>query len=335
MKNNTLYIALSLVIMGVLSSKVSASCTISPSVSGPVVWALPATLSVKRNAAVGTVIYTQPWNNSGGPYASASNCSPSFYTYVQLVNAMTSTAVPNAYATNVAGIGVRMWANAGTSQYIPAYPNLNNKQGPYNNVPISQGFGFDLVITGPVNTGALTFGNANVARAVMSDSGAGILQNPYSYQYLQINGTTSIIASACTVDTQNVAVALPSLIMASLTGKSVGATFNPTEFNIALTCNTGIKVSYQIDGISSVYSQPAGVLNNSTGSGMATGVGIQILAGAGAKSPLPLSTKTLVATSISNNQPVSIPLVAQYYKTATTNSPGQVQALATFSMYYE
>ena len=118
-------------------------------------------------------------------------------------------------------------------------------------------------------------------------------------------------------------------------GKPVGSTFSPTPFNIALTCSTGVKVSYQIDGVSSVYSQSNGILNNSTGAGMATGMGVQILDGTGANPPMPLSTKKLAFTTSSSNQPVSIPLVAQYYKTAMSISPGQVQVQATFSMYYE
>jgi len=248
---------------------------------------------------------------------------------------MPTTAVPNAYATNVPGIGVRIWGNAGTSQYLPAYPNLSNKQGPYSSgTIISQGFGFDLVVTGQVGIGTLTFSNGNVAESEMSDSGTNTLVNPYVYQYLQINGSTNIVSSGCT--TQNVTATLSNVAVASLGGKPVGTTFNPRPFNISMSCNTGVKVSYQIDGASSVYSQPNGVLNNSTGTGMATGVGVQILAGTGDNPPpLPLSTKTLVITTTSSNQPVSIPLVAQYYKTAMTVSPGQVQVLATFTMYYE
>jgi len=196
-------------------------------------------------------------------------------------------------------------------------------------------FTYKLVVTGPIVAGTLTLPGGNLAYYYVSDIQSSIV-NPQQITYLMISGSTTIVTTGCAVNNQNITIPLADIRSSALGGKPIGTTFNPKPFNIDLTCNPSVKVSYRVDGASSVYSQSDGVLNNSTGTDMAAGVGIQFLAGTGDNPPpLPLSAKTLVTTTNSNNQPVSIPLVAQYYKTAVAFNPGQVQVQAIFTMFYE
>jgi len=248
----------------------------------------------------------------------------------------TATSLANVYATNVPGIGIKV-LGSNANHPMPMTPAVYSWNGPLTSVNnVWDSYGYQLVKTGPVTGGTLSFSGA-VASAWMSSSTTTLVDvGSATINSLYIDGSTNLVSSGCSVSTTNATVTMPALTIARVAGAPVGATFNPTPFNLAMICATGIKVSYQIDGVSSVYSQSNGVLNNSTGTGMAAGVGIQILTGTGSNPPpLPLSTETLAIITTSSNQSVSIPLIAQYYKTATSVSPGQIQVLATFSMYYE
>jgi type 1 fimbria pilin len=306
-----------------VSLEASATCD-SPDPGNPIVSPLPVSISVRRDTQVGTVLYSsvEVVNTTN-----LSNCTPDTYIVGQLVTpSLTPTAMANTFATNVPGIGIQ-FIN-GDGEAIPPLGTVKAYGGPYrDNAPILMYFGIRLVVTGPVEPGTLSL-HRELASIWLSDSSTTVA-NGQLLKVISVMGDSQVISQGCTLDMPT-AVTLPVVAVGSFDHSTAGATF----FNLSATCNAGIRVSYQIDGLSE-YAPLDGVLNNTAATGMATGVGIQLLDGTGSNPPVVLADKNPVTTTATNGQRVNIPLIARYYKTGPTVTPGHVQAVATVTMYYE
>lgn len=315
-------------VLALSMQNVFAHCTLTA--VGPVNFTLPATISVNRDATVGSEIYTSQNLFTGyiprfGCDANAGSAVVAYSAGMQPVLGM-----DGVYQTNVTNVGVKILVGATTVS--PEWQSIYNYRASSDNNGGRNSYRISYVATGPISGGRLTLPSVLVGLFVSDLPNALVGQT--SIGELRINGSSNIVASSCTVGVRDIAVQLGSLAFGQLGRGQIGATFNPTPFNINLNCNAGIRVSYQIEG-ARVFSQIEGVLNNAPGAGMATGVGLQILQGQGNPQPLPLSIKTLITTTTTAGQSVNIPLVAQYYKTALTAAPGQVQSAATFTLFYE
>lgn len=94
-------------------------------------------------------------------------------------------------------------------------------------------------------------------------------------------------------------------------------------FSINLLCDSGVKVSYQVDGTQT--SAGSNVLANSIGKGMASGVAVTRFKGdLNSITPLLLGAKLLNNMTSSDNTRAKIPLTARYVRTATKALPNRV-----------
>jgi len=149
---------------------------------------------------------------------------------------------------------------------------------------------------------------------------------------LTVNGGATVGLTACTVNTasQNMTVTLPTVSTAAL--KTQGATAGRTRFNINLTCQAGATANITF-ATASAFSVANGVINPTTGTGMASNIGIQLLNGAAA-APVPFNAAQSLGTS--PNGVWSLPFHVQYYRTSSSAiTAGNVRGTLTFTMTYQ
>lgn len=149
-----------------------------------------------------------------------------------------------------------------------------------------------------------------------------------------VSGGVTFTASTCNVstDSKSVTVTMPTVAAAALS--AAGSTAGSTRFAINLTgCSPNLGVSATLS-TSNPYSTANGVIAPTTGASYASGVGVQILQPDGA-TPVTFGTAFATGTTSGSNSNYSFNLYARYYQTASSVTPGQVQATATYTLTYQ
>ncbi|BDU14962.1 fimbrial protein [Lysobacter auxotrophicus] len=147
---------------------------------------------------------------------------------------------------------------------------------------------------------------------------------------LTLNGGATVAVTGCKVntDSQNMTVTLPRIGTAAL--PAVNSTAGRTRFNINLNCQAGTTARITF-ATTSAYSSANGVINPTTGTGMASNVGIQLL-NAAASAPVPFNVaQSMGATP---NGAWTLPFHVQYYRTGAITA-GNVRGTLTFTMTYQ
>ncbi|CAG9177811.1 Fimbria adhesin protein [Cupriavidus laharis] len=289
--------------------------------------ALPASLTVPRDLPAGSIIYDTGWVGNSSAYI---QCDPlDTWSYGYSVP-MTPTASGGVYETSVQGIGVRTgWSNTLgvrpgdiTQAMIQDWPRMQltlpNIKGAY--LPPAL-YRVQLIKTGDIAPGVIAFQNP-IATSIYG----GIVATSTNFTSTQVN----IKTAGCRVTNSNITVNLPKASAQGFSG--VGSTQGTTAFSIPLVCDAGINVAYELDGPADASNAP-GVLANQAGSGMATGVGVQVLQG---NAPVTLgAVSSPYIRTTRDNETVSIPMAARYYKTSQVVTSGSVNAIATLNMNYQ
>ncbi|MDR0184015.1 fimbrial protein [Lysobacter arvi] len=286
---------------------------------------LPSSLSAKRDVTVGTVLYDSGWVSDGT--RADVFCSGS-YTW-NMGYASTMTLVPgmsDVYQTGVPGLGIKiLYENTSPpgSGMVMRWPRFTqNLSGNARFVPWGL-FRVQYIVTGPLGSGQM-----NTPSPTATVLYGGALANRVTFNRTSVN----IVSVGCSVTNKDIAVNLPPVAASDFA--TVGSTPATKDFTIDLTCDTNVAVSYQIDGTAAAGIAPTnGVLATTAGAGQATGVGVQVRRNG---TPVPLGTKLSYATTTGGSaQSVSIPLSAAYYATAMPVRGGDVNAVATFTMFYQ
>ena len=148
---------------------------------------------------------------------------------------------------------------------------------------------------------------------------------------LSLASGTAVTVQACSVNTDSVnkAVVLPPIATTAVT--TTGATAGTTQFNINLTCQSGVKAFMTM-----TTANPAtatGVIAPTVGTNYAKNVGVQVLSSISPSTPVTFGTaQSLGATP---NGTLTIPYYAQYYVTATPVVAGLVAGTVTFTVSYQ
>ncbi len=294
---------------------------------------LPATLTVARDSATGSILYDSGW--TGGSARGSTYCSGGEIWTYGYVSPMIATGIAHVYQTGVPGVGIKaVWSN--NPNYLPSDINTVNPsmgtmwmEWPRTNggalsavqyIPGAQ-YRIQFIKTGTLGSGTMTLPNPTVNSMYGSSQ---MTSTTFT------NSSINVQVSGCTVTQNNITVLLNKIKTSDLS--AIGSTVAPSAFNIPLTCDPGINVAYEIDGTPDASNAP-GVLANQTGSGMATGVGVQVLQGS---NPITLGTLSAIyITTTTSAQQVNIPMTARYYKSNATVTAGNVSSTATFTMNYQ
>ena len=223
--------ALSLILLCLLSGWNSAragTCTtITPQISTISV----GTINVQRDAPVGTIIFSRAASSTGTYLTGCSNPLMLGFS-MRYNNGNLSSYGNHVYATNVSGIGIRF--SSGNYFENPAYTFSYNAVTSY-----VDWFGgkVELVVTGPVTSGALTPGVIGTVALQGSD---GVYRDGLTVQLT--DGT--INALACTITTAQLTFPIGD-IPASSFGSVIGTTPSGAQNtqNLGLTCSAGTNIS--------------------------------------------------------------------------------------------
>lgn len=300
-------------------------------------FSMPSTLAVPPGAAVGELLGTtrsfsvrfQCDNIPGGSQGNS--------LFIQAGDLAPRAATDPGkdyidFATNVPGIGFRVWGSPYEVK-SEACPRCGPWQQPgfemgrvRSNGRLDQTFYGRFVKTGPVGAGTVT--RIDLMSFYWYEYGFTPSSGPMASR-LTLNGGTTVSVTGCTVDagSKNLAVGLPNVRATELA--TVGATAGRTSFNIRLTCQPGVSafMTMHTDTPASVK----GVVAPTVGAGFAKNVGVQLLNSA--QAPVEFDTARTLGSTPSGAW--TLTHYAQYYRTATPVDVGAVAATVTFTLTYD
>ena len=292
---------------------------------------LPATLTIPRDAKVGTVIkdVSMLALPSSTLYAFCDSGSLT-YAYRTVSGGAQVAGLPDyVFATNVPGIGMRFYDLP--VGWPKRYWGPGKMQGVYGNWGWNNSWvGAEVVVTGPVSPGVVD-GSLLATFKLGTDSSTITVTN-------MSTTTTTIVAQSCTVTNTALAVDMPTVVTTSL--PAVGATSSAKGFSIGVSCpstSSGAKVFMTLTDA----ANPGNTGNTLTLAPDATASGVRPQILNAANTPISFgpdsanfgtTNQWLVGNSTGTN--ISIPLSVRYIRTGPIN-PGTVKAAATFTMSYQ
>lgn len=325
----TMSIKLSIPLAYALALLVAPSLVIGATCTGSglkTTHALPATLTVPRDAPVGTVLYdTHGWIGSGQASARCRGWG-SLSLDLGYANSMKPTSLRYVYESGVPGIGIKVaWYN--NAKQNPDSMSAGNFMGsPRSSTPIgrddyvpAQRWWIQLIKIGPMASGTFRI---SPIRNYYHDLLTNELEFPASQLVFQKQG--------CRLREPNMEVRLAKANLRDFRGP--GSTARPYTFQIPLVCDPDLHVSYSLDA--PLKASPS-VVKNSDTRATARGVGMQLLREPDG-TPVVFGEKVFHALLPAGQEAVvNIPLTARYYQHDTHVVPGTVEALVQLTLYYE
>jgi type 1 fimbria pilin len=312
---------------------------------GPVTYSIPApaSLNVSASTPVGAVLATATgYPTQSGVVASCLGPVGSTYTYTlsaQMQRFTGSTGIDHVYATNVPGIGIRVYYYSawGTMLNYSA-PNSStvNFPGPGEAIGVSSSVQVEWYKTAAtVSSGAITPGLVGTA----AFNGATIGS-------INLTGTTQIVAPSgptCAINASSTqTVNLGDHAAASFTG--AGSMTAPTGFNINFDCSggtSGMSRSVYLTMTDATVSSNRTDILNLAATATAKGVGIRIYRDAGAtavkfgaeSNNLGNPNQWLAGNVATGTPRFTVPLQARLIQTGPVQQ-GTVSAVATVTAAY-
>ncbi|RQS13936.1 pilus assembly protein [Burkholderia sp. Bp9002] len=328
----------------------SASCT---GTAQTVTISMPASVTVPRDAANGTVLTnwvstlatTNYYNCTvSGSYATGMLFEPLSMTKAGLTVTRNGVAY-TVWDTNVPGVGVAIgvssyangcgwqaWRDLGTPTSL--FPSPWTGAACNQNGSITNGGQAEvaLVKTGPITAGTVTGGVLFEGASATTQGGSAYTVATSGRKSFSLTPTI-VKVSACT--TPDVTVNMGSVMQSAFKGIGSTGGMTPIPVNVAVNaCPPGLtSIQYQFIPVNAVLDSTNGVLALSSDS-TATGIGLQLKDSSG--NALKYNTQyTLTSYNASTGGSYTIPLKAAYYQTSATVKPGSANAVLTFTMTYQ
>ncbi|MCF8579953.1 fimbrial protein [Enterobacter ludwigii] len=315
MRSITLFLLFGL-LSGVNISWAGTCTTIVPQLSTLSV----GTINVQRDAPVGTVIFSGAATTTGSYLTGCTNPLMLGFS-MRYNNATLSNYGNHVYNTNISGIGIRFSSNAYFEN--PSNTFSYNAQTSYVDW---YGGRIELVVTGPVSSGALAPG---VIGVVTIQGGDGVYRDGLPTQLT--SGTINSLA--CTINTPQMTFAIGDVPASAFNG-GVGTTPAGAQNtqNLGLNCSAGANINVSLSGIQNPDSANTSVmaLTGQGNTGTAKGVGVQLLYNG---APLVMNSRLLLKQSAGGQE--TLPLTARYYQTLTNVESGSANASATLNLTYQ
>ncbi|WP_151962661.1 fimbrial protein [Acinetobacter oleivorans] len=318
----------------------NANCTLS---KGFTTVDIPMTIGkivVKPNDPIGTILQKNTFTIS--PNNSTATCNRASDQIIAALplNYPISPIGNNVYATNIPGIGIRLYREAADASDFSGYYPYRRTLTPNQTYTLSPGYFVMEVIKTAMTTGS----GALVAGRYSTYYVSGQQNRPFLTTTVLSNAPILIASSSCEIQSGvDSPVQLPTVMKSAF--RAIGSTQGEQNFNLSILCNggennSGIATSNTIS-LSFDYNSDTSnnqVINNSAANSIkANGVGVELLWNLnGANNPIQKATKLNIG-SVSSNQTVEydIPLTARYYQTATNVTAGEVKATATVTIQYD
>ena len=295
---------------------------------------------VKPSDAVGTVLRRASFpitpnsskitcNNSGGQIQAVLSQNPT----------ISSAGGASVYNTNIQGIGIRLYRDAGSgsgfSGYYPYSRNLNANQG------YTLGAGFFVIEI--IKTAASTGSGALSPGMYSSYHSRDDVSKPFLTSTVYGNAITIASSSCQLLGDINKTVQLPTVNKPGF--KGIGSTQGTQAFDLNFLCNGGAnptdyeesnKISLNFEYTAAANTTNV-LANNAPVSTRAGGVGIQLKTNYNNVSKIIAKNEKLVLGTVKSNQNIqyNVPLSASYYQTDSVVTPGKVSSVATVTIQYE
>ncbi len=310
---------------------------------------LPASVTVPRDAAVGTIL--TGWTMSSGTYIGMWSCTvttsgggPGAEGRSLLASSGTQVSYGGqtytVFNTGYPGIGMiiafydgETGCGGGFYNEGSISPSVFLGGGCYNygSGPSGAEISVALVKTGQAAAGTLS--NMSIAQAAPAiTTASGTIGFYTSYTVSFQTTPVQIVNGSCT--TPDVSIPLGNFLTSTFAG--TGSTSSAASFTINVNnCPVGMNsVKYRIDPTTTVMNSAQSVVALDSTS-TATGVGVQLMNSAGSAA-FPLSTaQTLSSYSSSTGGSYTIALKARYYQTASSVTPGPANTSMTVTMTYQ
>ncbi|MBU5604724.1 fimbrial protein [Citrobacter cronae] len=303
-----------------------ASCSFTQGGVGPGPFTIPA-LVVSQDATPGTILYSQELVGSAIKLK-CTGVAPIYKGYRYLSTRWeNSVGLSAVYKTNVPGIGIQAkWNNTGRSlatdgNYILSYFEAEDMTEDYE-YTISPRIGIRIVVIGPIESGTIDASRLLAEWVYDNQTVAQLTFNPVS---------VNVQANTCNLVEKNISVPLKQITTGEF-NNGYSDVVSDDAFKIQLdACKADIQVDYRFTTSGSTGVTSGNILSIASGTDAAEGVGIQILDNN--NNVLQFDTDYTAASKTTENQAITIPLQARYVKTGTVKA-GQVDAVATFEVYY-
>ena len=318
----------------------NANCTLS---KGFTTVDIPMTIGkivVKPNDPIGTILQKNTFSIS--PNNSTATCNRASDQIIAALplNYPISPIGNNVYATNIPGIGIRLYREAADASDFSGYYPYRRTLTPNQTYTLSPGYFVMEVIKTAMTTGS----GALVAGRYSTYYVSGQQNRPFLTTTVLSNAPILIASSSCEIQSGvDSPVQLPTVMKSAF--RAIGSTQGEQNFNLSILCNggennSGIATSNTIS-LSFDYNSDTSnnqVINNSAANSIkANGVGVELLWNLnGANKPIQKASKLNIGM-VGSNQTIEydIPLTARYYQTATNVTAGEVKATATVTIQYD
>ena len=250
----------------------------------------------------------------------------------------------SVYNTNIPGIGIRLYRDAGNgSDFSGYYPyNRELSRGTiFGDRAYTLGEGFFVVEI--IKTAASTGSGALTAGRYSSYHSRDDVNKPFLTSTVYGNAITIASSSCELLGEINKTVQLPTVNKPGF--KGIGSTQGAQAFDLNFLCNGGAnptayeeinKISLNFDYTAAANTTNV-LANNAPISTRANGVGIQLKTNYNDVSKIIAKNEKLELGTVKSNQNIqyTIPLSASYYQTDAVVTPGKVSSVATVTIQYD
>ena len=252
---------------------------------------------------------------------------------------ISSAGGASVYNTNIKGIGIRLYRDAGGGSSFSGYYSYNKALTA--NTPYVLGEGFFIVEI--IKTAASTGSGALTEGRYSSYHSRDDVSKPFLTSTVYGNAITIASSSCELLGEVNKTVQLPTVNKSGF--KGVGSTQGNQAFDLNFLCNGGEnltayeesnKVSLNFDYTLSANTTNV-LANTAAVSTRASGVGIQLKTNYNNVSKAIVKNEKLALGTVKSNQNIqyNVPLDASYYQTDAVVTPGKVSSVATVTIQYD
>lgn len=245
----------------------------------------------------------------------------------------------SVYNTNIKGIGIRLYRDAGGGSNFSGYYPYNKALTANTPYVLGEGFFIVEIIKTAASTGSGALTEGRYSSYHLRDD----VNKPFLTSTVYGNAITIASSSCELLGEVNKTVQLPTVSKSGF--KGIGSTQGNQAFDLNFLCNGGENPTLQevsneisLNFDYTLASNTTNVLANTAAAPTrASGVGIQLKTNYNNVSKAIVRNEKLALGTVKSNQNIqyNVPLSAHYYQTDAVVTPGKVSSVATVTIQYD